>query len=325
MKSTIDGERKTNQGETRIGIRVEDKQGVEHGIEMDELGEITIHQQDGYPDEPSERTPIESEIVNQARRFAQYYVYVERGYDTVPLEIHPERIDAVRQALQGLSDPDFERLFGDLKQQLQSYHDGTDRAIPIPADAAGPNSVLYRQHVYLGLDPTNPTFADDAETLATIHGIDLEDADSPVSELSDSVRSGWRSFTDQLETLATERDRDHSDALEIGGVSSLYTAYVDSRGEEHIGEPADDPFDREPDTLIELAPIDPGSLEQFREYLDHYFQCQIRDCFVRMGLHPPEEFCVLGPGHIEAAEQYKRLEMYPDFTDPDNDRLLPTT
>ncbi|WP_323368202.1 hypothetical protein [Natrarchaeobaculum aegyptiacum] len=291
---------------------------------MDESGEIKYHEQDGYADDPSQRSDESNEHVEQARRFAQYYVYAERGYDTVPPDIHPERIDAVRQAIQTLTDAEFDALFGELKQQLQSYHDDTERAILIPADAAGPNSVLYRQHVYLGIDTTQTEFADEVETLATVHGINLKDADTSVSELSDSTRSAWQSFTEQVESLARNRDIDASDALEIGGVSSLYTAYVDSSGREHIGEPADDPFNREPDTLIELAPIEPGSLEQFREYFDHYLQCQIRDCFVRMGLHPPEEFCVLGPGRIEAAEQYKRLEMYPDFTDPDNDRLLAT-
>lgn len=320
MKAVITGE-----NDERVGVNLLDNNNAEHVIETEFDGEIKHHQCDAYADKAANRTPEENEHNNQARRFAQYYVYVERGYDTVPPEIHPERIDAVRRAIQRLSDVEFEALFGELKQQLQSYHDDTERAIPIPADAAGPNSVLYRQHVYLGLNPAQSGFADEVDTLATVHGIDLENTDTPVSELTDSARSAWQSFTDQLETLADERDVDAGNAPEIGGVSSLYTAYVDSSGREHIDDPADDPFDREPDTLIELAPIEPGSLEQFREYLDHYLQCQIRDCFVRMGLHPPEEFCVLGPGHIEAAEQYKRLDMYPDFTDPDNDRLLATT
>jgi len=321
MKAVITGE-----NERLVGVNLLDNNDAEHVIELEKAGgEITGHQCEAYADKPSNRTPAENEYNEQARKFAQYYVYCERSYDTVPPQIHPERINAVRQVTLELTDREFEALFDELKRQLQSYHDDTERAIAIPANAAGPDSVLYRQRVYLGLNPTRTEFADELETLATVHGIDLEDADTPVSELSDSARSAWQSFSDQLETLADEQSGDASDALEIGGVSSLYTAYVDSSGREHIGEPADDPFNREPDTLIELAPIEPGSLEQFREYFDHYLQCQIRDCFVRMGLHPPEEFCVLGPGRIEAAEQYKRLEMYPDFTDPDNDRLLPTT
>lgn len=316
MKAEI--KKETDDG---FGLLVTDNNGTEHKIGVCYNGEIDGHLQDDYPDQPSERTPAESEHVNQARRFARYYVHLERGYDTVPPELHPERIDAVREAIASLSDAEFDALFADLQQQLRSYHDDTERAIPIPAEAAGPNSVLYRQHVYLGVDPTQSPLDEEVESLASAHGIDLEEAASPVSALSDSDRAAWQSFSDQLEMLA--RDREIEDvAVEIGGVSSLYTAYVDARGEEHIGAPEEDPFERAPDTMIELAPIDPGPLAEFREYFDHYLQCQIRDCFVRMGLHPPEEYCVLGPGRIEAAEQYKTLEMYPDFTDPENEALL---
>ena len=318
MQASIEGE--DDEG---CGIEVIDNNGTEHWIEIKyESSKISHHEQDGYPDDPSQRSDEGNEHVEQARRFAQYYVYCERGYDTVPPEIHPERVDAVRRALQELSDSAFDALFGDLKQQLRSYHDDTERSVPIPADAAGPNSVLYRQHVYLGVDPSETDLTDELATLATVQDIDLDDADTAVSELSEATRSGWKSFTEQVDALAQNRTADASKAVEIGGVSSVYTAFVDGRGAEHIGEPADDPFEREPDILIEIAPIDPGFLDDFRAYFDHYLKCQIRDCFVRMGLHPPEGFRVLGPGRIEAAEQYKRLELYPDFTDPHNQTLL---
>ncbi len=309
-----------DENEEGIAVDITDNNGVIHEISMFKNGSISYHNQETYADEPEKRRDENDEHVEQARRFAQYYVYAERGYDTVPPEIHPERIAAVRQTIQNLSDADFKDLFGDLYQQLQSYHSNTPRAISIPDDAAGPNSVYYRQQVYLGLDSTQ--LPDEVESLAATHGIDLDNADSPVSELSNSARSAWQSFTEQFGNLAQRQEFDANDTLEICGVSSLHTAYIDSRGIEHFEDPAEDPFDREPDTLIELAPVDPGPLDEFREFLDHHLKCQIRDCFIRMGLRPPEEYRVLGPGHIEAAERYKKLEMYPDFTDPENEQLL---
>ncbi|AGB14870.1 hypothetical protein Halru_0224 [Halovivax ruber XH-70] len=319
METEIIGE-----DEDDIGVKVVDQKGAEHQIELHKgNGDIYAHVCDEYADKAANRTPEENEVNEQARRFAQYYVYCERGYDTVPPEVHPERIDAVRQAIAELSQSAFDDRFGDLRQQLRSYHDDSvSRAIPIPSDAAGSDLVLYRQHVYLGLDPLETDLADEFETLATVHEIDLDETSEPVAVFNDSKCSDWRAFSEHAESLAQNRDVDISDAIDIGGVSSLYTAYVDDHGVEHIGEPNQDPFDRDPDTLIELAPIDPGPLQEFQAYVDHYLKCQIRDCFVRMGLHPPEEFCVLGPGRIEAAEQYKTLEMYPDFTDPDNRALL---
>lgn len=315
----------TGEDDENIGLHVLDNNGAKHRIEMRKAdGDIYAHQSEAYHDEAAKRTPEENEYSEQARRFAQYYVFVEEGYDTVSPEIHPERINAVRHALRDLSDAEFADLFSDLKQQLRSYHDdGIDRAIPIPADAAGPKSVYYRQHVYLGVDPLETELAAEAKSLAEEYGIDLDDVtDSPVGEMSRSTVSNWQAFSEEFADLACAEGVDLTDDLDIDAVSSLYTAYVDDQGAEHFGEPARDPFDRDPDTLIELAPIEPGPLDEFRAYFDHYLKCQIRDCFVRMGLHPPDEFSVLGPGRIEAAEQYKRLEMYPDFTDPHNERLL---
>lgn len=319
MKAVITGETAN-----LVGVNLRDNGGAEHILDIRKNdGEITAHQCKSYADKPKNRTPEENELNEQARRFAQYYVYRERGYDTVRPEIHPERIDAVRVAIQNLSDAEFERLFGEFYQQLQSYHDtSVQRAIPIPSSAAGPTSVLYRQHVYLGVDPLQTELESDAKTLATVHGIDLDTAAESVDELSEAALSDWKAFTDQFETLAREKSVYATDTIELGGVSSLYTAYVDSAGKEHIGEPDEDPFNREPDTLLELAPIDPGSISEFRAFLDHQLKCQIRDCFVRMGVRPPKDVRVLGTGRIEAAEQYKQLELYPDFTDPENQALL---
>ncbi|WP_245708474.1 hypothetical protein [Halohasta litchfieldiae] len=88
---------------------------MSHGIHVAFDGEITYHEQGGYPDKAANRTAEGNEHVEQARRFAQYYVYVDRRYDTVPSTDHPERINAVRLAIRELNDTEFEALFGDLQ------------------------------------------------------------------------------------------------------------------------------------------------------------------------------------------------------------------
>ncbi|WP_018259039.1 hypothetical protein [Halomicrobium katesii] len=287
-------------------------------------GEIDGHECDAYHDKAAKRTPEENEYSEQARKFARYYVYLERGYDTVPPVDHPERIDAVRLALQELSDDEFEALFGDLHQQMQSYHDTTtDRVIPEPAAAT--EDILYRQRVYLGVNPLDTDLAQQAEGLAHAHGLDLsEDSllETIVDELTGDQRDDWEAFGEDLADLADDEDVSLDDSVYIDGASSLYATYLDESGVQHDTEPDQDPHDREPDTLIELPPIDPHSLDQFRAYLDHHLKCQIRDCFIRMGVHPPEEFRVLGNGRLESVAAYKLLEMYPDYHDPDADDIL---
>ncbi|WP_230198766.1 hypothetical protein [Halopiger djelfimassiliensis] len=237
-----------------------------------------------------------------------------------PRRIHPERINAVRVAIAGLSESEFEQYFGDLYHQLRSYDDpGTDRVIEVPSAASSPESVLYRKNVYLGLDPFETEFSAEAEAIAARHGLDLslEQLDTMSLEEGSTIDlDGWEAASRELGTLADAADGDLSDGLQIAGVSSLHMAYIDGRGEEHVTD-ADEPFDREPDARIELPVMDAGSLAEFQDYVNHNLACQVRDSFVRMGLEPPEPFQILGYGEFEAAEQYKRLEMYPNYIDPE--------
>ena len=71
-----------------------------------------------------------------------------------------------------------------------------------------------------------------------------------------------------------------------------------------------------------MLPYEPGDLANFKEFLDYHLRCQIRDCFVGMGLHPPEKFRVLGYGKFIYARRYNQYDVYPQFHDPDADGLL---
>ncbi|QCW03632.1 hypothetical protein [Natrinema pallidum] len=310
----------TGENDELIGLSILDNNCVEHLIEIRFDGQISGHQCDKYADKASNRTPEENELNEQARRFAQYYVYCERGYDTVtPRRIHPERINAVRVAVASLSEAEFERYFGDLYRQLRSYDDSAvNRAIDIPDEATSADSLLYRKHVYLGLNPLETELGAEADAIAARHGLDLAadrlDSMSP-EDISDAELDDWRAATAELGALAETADIDLSEGLQLAGVSSLRAVYLDDSGEEHVTD-ADDPFDRQPDAWIELPVMDPGSLPEFQAYINHNLACQVRDFFVRMGLEPPEPFRILGYGDFEAAEQYTRLDLYPNYVDP---------
>jgi len=320
MDTEIEGE-----DEEYVKIYVTDNSGVEHDITIEkDSGKIPYHQQDGYPDKAAKRTAEGNEHVEQARRFAQYYVYADRGYDTVPSTDHPERINAVRLAIQELSDTEFEALFGDLHTQMISYHEDVDRPIPVPSQAAGPDSVLYRQNVYLGVDPLETDVAADATDIAIAYDLDLSDETltQSLDDLSSAAIEDWQSVTDEIAERATDSEFQLDSRMYIDAVSSLYASYLDDHSEVTVTDPASDPFDRDPDTLIELPPINPGPLAEFREYLDHHLKCQIRDCFIGMGVEPPEQFRVLGNGRLKATVAYTLLDIYPEYHDPDNHQLL---
>ncbi|ELY97295.1 hypothetical protein C482_13715 [Natrialba chahannaoensis JCM 10990] len=317
-----DIKKETDRG---FGLQVVDNTGVEHKIGVLHNGEINSHLQDEYPDKAAKRSDEGNEYVEQARRFAQYYVYCEQGYDTMkPRRIHPERINAVRVAIAELTESEFEQHFGDLYRQLRSYDSSTDRVVEIPSAASSPDSVLYRKNVYLGLDPFETEFSEEAEAIATRHGLDLspDRLDTMSLDDGDTVNlDGWTAASRELGALADAADSDLSDGLQLAGVSSLHMAYLDNRGAEHVTDAAE-PFDREPDTRIELPVMDVGSLAEFQDYVNHNLACQVRDAFIRMGLEPPEPFRILGYGDFEAAEQYKRLEMYPNYIDPEEEHAF---
>ena len=306
-----------------IGVDVVDNNGIIHEISIDkEKWDIVYHDQEGYPDDPDERKDAENEYVNQSRRFAQYYIYAGRGYDTVPPRIHPERINAVRVAVASLSEPQFEHHFGDLYQQLRSHDDSTvDRVIEVPSAASDSDSVLYRKNVYLGVDLLETDVSEEAQELADLYELDLTDSSIETqshAEHSTSDLEAWQSFAQEL---AVDQNENLSEGLKLGGVSSLHLTYIDADGEEHVTS-SKEPFDRAPDVRIELPVMDVGTLDEFKAYINHNLACQIRDCFIRMGLEPPEPFQVLGYGDFESAEQYKHLEMYPNYIDPEEQQAF---
>lgn len=314
MKAVITGE-----NDERVGINLRDNNDVEHIIEMEFDGEIKYHEQDGYPDRAVKRTREGNEHVEQARKFAQYYVYRQRGYDTVPASCHPERIETVRQAIRGLSDDAFKEAFGDLYQQMASYHDAeVDRAVAIPRGAPDGDSVIYRQNLYLEFDFGESAVAEQIADLAAVHDIDLEElAERSATDLSTIDLEGWDEFVGEFSEFVGDGETDITESVSLEAASSLYTAYIDRDGDQQIQQPERDPLEREPDTVLELLPVEPGSLSEFRTYLDHHLKCQVRDSFVRMGLEPPERFRVVGNGRFKAAVAYKLLDLYPKYYDPD--------
>jgi len=294
-----------------IGTEVLDNNNESHQIEMHkEGGEIYAHVCDGYADKPRNRTQNENEHNEQARRYAKYYVYRERGYDTVDHIDNPDYIDAVRQAIRALSDERFEQLFGPLYTQLRSHHNDIERPVGLPAGVQKPDAVVYKINLYLGVDIADSGLTDQAKSLAEAHELDYETGTTTQSGavVGESERQTWAEFGDHLVDLVDPSDIE----LELSAVSGIHVGYPNSRGEHEV-QWADRPLDREPDARLELLPADPGSIDEFRQYLDYHLHCQVRDCFVGMGLLPPEPYRVIGFGKFRYARRYDQYELYPQL------------
>ncbi|ADQ65796.1 hypothetical protein [Halogeometricum borinquense] len=307
MESTIEGE-----DENYVKVYITDNLDSEHELTIDKnSGDIPYHQCDAYADDANRRTSEENEYNNQARRYAKYYVFAQRGYDTVEHIENPAYVDAVRRAIADLSPAEFKRYFGALYRQLRSHHDDTERPRELPSGVRKPDAVVYEPEIYLGLEAVGEDVAERAQALATAHGFDLEESAEvqPVSELSDETLSRWKAFGDDLAAIVTREDLTTN--LTITGVSGLHIGYPNRLGKHEVDE-ADSPFTHQADARLSLLPYAPESFDEFPAYLDHHLRCQVRDCFLKMGVVPPEEFHVVGFGKFRDSRRYDHFEMYPE-------------
>jgi hypothetical protein len=226
------------------------------------------------------------------------------------------RIEAVRRAIEQLSDEQFEAYFGETYRQLRSHHEAdTDRPVTLPDDVSGTSPLLYQQDVYLELEAV-PTEQENSLSQAIAETVnELTDALSaePFATGSKGDLDHWKQFQDAVDELVDEEIIDLPESLRIAGVSDLHVVYPEDGRQ--VVERGEQPFTRPPDARLDLVRLDLESLEVFRRYLDFHLRCQIRDRYVLMGLLPPEEFQVMGLGSFEAAKQYAFLDGYPRLYD----------
>jgi hypothetical protein len=288
MEAVIEGE----DGEY-LKVYVTDNMGKEHDLTLKkQTGEIAYHQCEGYDSKAANRTREENEHNNQARRFAKWHVYRERGYDTVTPYKNPDRIVSAMLALLECSDAEFETHFGELQEQLQRHSDGEEIELPFE-DADPEDIVIYRMDIWLDSDPsdTEPPLLEQY----------LEAASDPVDTID-------RALNDEL--------LPHKELPTFGieAVSDLHYLYSDGFSQKtHWSE---QPREREPDARIELLPLNVEEFSSFELMLVSHLGFQIRDCFLDMGLEPPEILNVQGPGKYESMVKQQLMEMYDEYFQP---------
>ncbi|WP_049900814.1 hypothetical protein [Natrinema sp. J7-1] len=99
---------------------------------------------------------------------------------------------------------------------------------------------------------------------------------------------------------------------QIEATSGIGIMYYVARGDRTTVWHGDAP-DREPDARVEVFPaplVDPAP---FRDYLAYNLRCQIRDCYLMMGMEPPEAYKVLGPGQYRFTGKYDSFDLYPPY------------
>ncbi|MDS0260518.1 hypothetical protein NDI56_14020 [Haloarcula sp. S1CR25-12] len=305
----------TGENDERVGLSVIDNNDAEHVIEMEFDGKINYHEQDGYPDDPAERTNAENEHVNQARRYAKYYVYREKGYETLDPHRNPDRILGVALVAAGLSTDSVESYFGDLYRQVRSHSTDSPRPVTLP-DGVSQANVTYQQDVYLGLDDRQVEMLEELLDVAEVREYLGDLARGGVNDrsllglLADAHDIAGKSGSD---LPATAED------FWIEAVSGVHVHWDDAAGQYHTAWTDRPGIDREPDARIEMLPFEPENIDAFQQSLVRGLFCQVRDCYLGMGVTPPSEFRIQGMGSYDHATWYDYYDLYQPYHDPDAD------
>lgn len=293
------------------GVLVIDNNNAEHKIGVCFDGAIDGHLCDSYADDPANRSTGENVYNEQAREFAKYYVYRERGYETLDPQRNPDRIAAAMLAVSGLSTRQFEQYFGDTYQQLLSHQDDATPLLEIPS-SVDRDLLRAGQDIYLSDDGE---FADGLEDLTQMDTYD--ELEAAAGQDADSIS------LDELHDVLTDLDVDLSETAEYVGDALVETTgpvairweisqdrdETRTAGADHT-IPAREP-DVRPDMIAEMFVL--NSVEDFQEALAHHLRCQVRDCYVEMGVAPPELFRVTGPGFYENIGWYANHDFYPRY------------
>lgn len=311
MISTIIGE-----DEEDIGVSVTDNNNIEHQIEMHkDNGEIYAHDQSGYPNRASDRTLEQNEHVAQAQRFAKYYVYRQHGYDTRPPLPNPDRIGAVAAFVDALSTETFEAYFGDYYQQMRSEQGRAEPVVDVP-EAARNNPLYYRTDVYLTLPHE--------ELHSSVTGSDRS-AFELFQTAGDTASTGHpplHGLVQELTDKQVDSDADDDQHLAeefIEAISGVHVMWSPANNRTETVEPDVPEVERDPDARFELPPYDPDSLDEFRETLVYHLHCQMRDCYLTMGVAPPEGLRIQGPGWFDRSTWFQHYDVYEPYHRTDLD------
>jgi hypothetical protein len=284
----MNGEIKKETGDG-FGLLVVDNNGVEHKIGVCYDGEIDGHLQDGYENDPAQRTKEQSEHLNQVRRFAKWHVYRERGYDTLAPYDNPDRILAAIRAVLDLTAVEVQHYFGELREMIHRHHEHGEMDLPFE-DADPDDIIVYRKDIWLQPDPTDaePPLLDQF----------CEYVNDPLATLDDIFGDG-------------PDPRDALPDYEIEAVSDIH--YLHSDGLSKQEHWSDQPLDREPDARLELMPVDAGAFDSFETFLASHLVNQVRDCFIEMGVEPPEPFQVQGLGKHDSMVKQQLMRLYEPY------------
>ncbi|WP_230198670.1 hypothetical protein [Halopiger djelfimassiliensis] len=227
---------------------------------------------------------------------------------------NPDRIATAAAAIATLSSDRFEALFGDYYRQLRSISGDVSPVVEVP-DA--PANARVEMDIYLGMS--------DAETVDLVDQLATDGVLETLERVAERTTARDGGLMGRLKTAFAREDIDVSETAAVfgdavleavGPVAVRWTAGGTER--EVLADAAATVPDRDPDVRPQLLgrAYEFDDIEAFRRSLIRHLLCQVRDCYITMGIAPPEDIRVQGPGFYDAIGWYSNHDVYQNYHDP---------
>jgi hypothetical protein len=297
-------------------VTVLDNRDRKHTIALDAEGTVFEHRTTAYPETPGDRTPVENELVRQARRYARYTLTVEEdAMLALPPAENPDLLYTASRLMHDVSDEQFDELFAALGVELAGRTtDEVDPVQPLPRHVDDDAFLFYRADLWM-TQSEDFTLEDYQQYVA---GLDVEMIEGTLNAFvgGDQLSVGLQ-YVRNIGRIAEEAGPEALNLLDIAGCSSIAPVAIQPDGTE-VTPQVDSPVDEPPTARVELPPVDPGSREECRELLAFHLLCRARDASLRMGVEPRRDVCKLqGHGSHDATQTYRELDCYEPYHDPD--------
>ena len=302
-----------------VTFRVVDNDDAEHELSITEGGVVDHHRCLDYPADEQDRTAREQEHTEQVRRFVKYHLWRHRdqraldAYSTDDGIANPDRVGLAALVLATMSPERLRETLDTVTQQALAVHTGEQDETPISPPPTAPDADCLRVEQDLALALTNEQTRVLADALTEMGGL------ARLQQLLDMLPN--RADEDLFAHLGTMLEA-------VGETAPAHPAdYVEHRGQPrvyweteghvrvcygegtHSGE-----FDRS-DVQIQLPVVGQQirSPAAFQRALLAHLRCQVRDCYLGMGVAPPEGVRVRGRGIDAFTRIYDSTDIYQPY------------
>lgn len=309
----------TNTTDSKTELRITGHDDDHHHVTLTDDGTVTEHWCDTAPSHASDRTPIEQERFDRVQRFARYYLtqttstlalHPYSNRDRIP---HPDHVTVTAFLIGAMSQATLTSHLQPCYEQLTGGE--ADETPPVTPPETSPDADWQRieQDIHLDLPPQ--AIHRLAAVLRNLSGLgEIRRAlDSRPDRADDDL-------FDRLERALSNAGFDPTEAATKNRylrVISPLRVHYDADGPTRIehGDETTPDADATLAARIQLTPyhtpiISTAALQ--RTLVDH-FRCQLRDAHVAMGLRPPTDARITGPGIADSTDRYRRIDALQNY------------